>query len=150
MAYVVCRGWPADEVKVIMADGAKKILIVDDEPDLGTYLAVLLGDRGYRTFQARSTEEAWKALPMILPDLICLDIMMPRQSGIALYSRLKKDPRFKNVPAVFISAFSTARDFTAAGFRKLIPDRDVPEPEAYLEKPVDAARLVAVIAGIIG
>ncbi len=133
-----------------MSEGAKKILIVDDEPDVSTLLCVLLGDHGYRTYQARSGEEAWKAVPMILPDLICLDIMMPRQSGIALYSRLKKDPRFKSVPAVFISAFSTPRDFTAAGFRKLVPDPAVPEPEAYLEKPVDAARLIEVIAGIIG
>ncbi|HUT55363.1 MAG TPA: response regulator [bacterium] len=133
-----------------MTDGAKKILIVDDEPDLGTYLAVLLGDQGYRTYQARSGEEALKAAAMFLPDLICLDIMMPRQSGIALYQKLKKDPRFRNVPAVFISAFSTARDFTGPGFRKLIPDAGVPEPEAYIEKPVDAARLLEVIAGIIG
>lgn len=125
-------------------------MIVEDEADVSTYLALALGDGGYRTFQARNADEAIKLLGLVNPDLVCLDIMMPRQSGLALYRKIKLDPRFKDVPAVFISAFSMQRDFAGEGFRKLVPDPEVPAPEAYLEKPVEPERLLEVIQGIIG
>ena len=132
------------------AGAYKRILIVDDEPDVIAALACLLEDNGYLTCQARSADEAVKQLEKTPLDLICLDIMMPGPSGIALYQRIKLDPRFKDIPAVFISGFSMARDFSGSGFRKLVPDPEVPAPQAYLGKPLEPARLLQVIKGIIG
>jgi len=123
----------------------RKIMIVDDEPDILLYLDTLLQDHGYRVIKAESAEEAWDKLREDKPDLLCLDIMMPKQSGIALYKKLKTDPYFKDVPTIFISAFSTAKDFTGRGFRKLVPDREVPEPEAYLEKPLNISSFLSTV-----
>ncbi len=128
----------------------KKILVVDDEPDIIAYLDMLLDDHGYKVLQARSAKEAFVLMENNMPDLICLDIMMPKKSGIAFYHEFKLDDRFKALPTIFISAFSLARDFYGEGFRKLIPDTSVPEPEAYLEKPIRADKLLEVIKRTIG
>jgi CheY-like chemotaxis protein len=128
---------------------AKRVLVVDDDPDIAAYMSAALEDDGFHTMQARSAEEAMKRLEQVRPDLICMDIMMPGQSGIALYRKIKLDQRFREIPAVFISAYSMARDFTAEGFRKLVPDRRVPEPEAYIEKPVDMKKVVETVRRII-
>jgi len=123
----------------------KTILIVDDEPDVLTYLVALVEDSGYKVLEARNAKEARTILEEDSPDLICLDIMMPKQSGIALYQQIKLNDSLKDIPVIFISAFSRARDFYGRGFRKLIPDTKVPEPEAYMEKPVQADKLLEVI-----
>jgi len=130
--------------------GRKKILVVDDEPDVNAYFHMLLDDHGYKVFQARSAKEAFAIMEMSMPDLICLDIMMPKKSGIAFYQEFKLDDRYKDLPTIFISAFSLARDFYGEGFRKLISDQRVPEPQAYLEKPVQVDKLLEVIKETIG
>ena len=128
----------------------KNILVVDDDPDIRTYLSVLLEDNGYKVFRAQSVNEALAIMKENTPDLVCLDIMMPRQSGITLYNKFKVDDRLKEVPTIFISAFSLARDFYGDSFRKLIPDTRVPEPEAFMEKPVEANKLLEIIERTVG
>ena len=125
--------------------GRKKILVVDDEPDIIAYLDVLLDDHGYKMFQARSAKEAFSIMKKIKPDLICLDIMMPKKSGIAIYCEVKLDETLKDIPTIFISAFSMARDFYGKGFRNLVPDPRIPEPEGFMEKPVQAEKLLKII-----
>ena len=127
----------------------KRILIVDDEPDIITYLQTALEDEGFRTMQARSADEAMKKLEQERPDMICMDIKMPGQSGLALYEKIMLDGRFRDIPAVFISAYSMARDFTAEGFRKLVPNPEVPAPAAYIEKPVNLEKLIETIRNLI-
>ena len=128
----------------------KKILIVDDERDIIIYLSTLLKENGYEVLQAQSAEEALEKILDDRPDLVCLDIMMPKQSGIALYRKFKLDDRSKNIPAIFISAFGMAEKFTGEGFRKYVPEPEVPEPVAYLEKPVQVPRLLDLIQEAVG
>jgi len=128
----------------------KKVLLVDDEPDIRMYLGALIEDNGYEVLMAQNTEEALSFMERQKPNLICLDIMMPKKSGLAFYNDFKLDDRFKDIPTIFISAFSLARDFYGSGFRKLIPDTRVPEPEGYLEKPVKVDKLLEAIEKIIG
>ncbi len=128
----------------------KKILVVDDEPDILTYLTVLLENNGYKTFEAQNAVEALTMIHKIKPDLVSLDIMMPKKSGIAFYRELKLNQQTRSTPVIFISAFSMARDFMGPGFRKLIPEPDIPEPEGYIEKPVEIPRLLKIITTILG
>ena len=131
-------------------EAVKKILVVDDEPDIIMYLSTLLEDHGYEVLTASSAEQAREILAEGAPDLLCLDIMMPKQSGIAFYKELRLDDRFKDTPTMFISAFSLARDFSGQGFRKLIPDSRIPEPEAFIEKPVRPGVLIETVGKILG
>jgi two-component system, OmpR family, phosphate regulon response regulator PhoB len=128
----------------------KKILIFYNEPDILAYFSTVLEDNGFEVMTAESADEAQAHLEQVKPDLISLDIMMPKRSGIALYRELKLDDRYKDIPAIIISAFSMARDFDDRGFRKLIPEASVPEPLAFLEKPISPQTLVEAVNKIIG
>ena len=76
--------------------------------------------------------------------------MMPKQSGIALYRKFKSDDRSKDIPAIFISAFGMEDKFAGGGFRQYFPEPEVPEPIAYLEKPVEVPRLLQLIQEVVG
>lgn len=135
-----------EEAQAPFAESVRKtVLVVDDEPDITVYLAALLRDNGYETIEARSAEEATKRVLDSRPDLISLDLMMPEQSGLAFYRKLKMDARTKDIPAIFVSAFSSARDFRGSGFRRLVPDKEVPEPEGFVEKPVQPSHFLEAV-----
>jgi CheY-like chemotaxis protein len=126
----------------------RKILIIDDEPDVAFYLKILLEDNGYFAVMAHDGENGFKKAQQELPGLICLDIMMPKKSGITLYRELKKDRKLKDIPVVIISGVESASRFTGPQFRRLIPDRDIPEPLAFFEKPVNSKSLLECLAKI--
>jgi CheY-like chemotaxis protein len=115
----------------------KKILVIDDEPDVVTYLKTLLQKNGYEVLVATDGEEALKVSETDAPDLITLDIMMPKETGVRFYRKLKKEEHLKNIPIIVISGM--------AG-RHLA----VPKPEAIFEKPVDREQLIETIRGLIG
>jgi len=88
-----------------MASG-KKILIVDDEEDIRTYLSTLLGDQGFETFLAKDGDEAWKQVEANSPDLISLDISMPQKSGIKFYREMKASDRWQRIPVIIVTGVS--------------------------------------------
>jgi CheY-like chemotaxis protein len=117
----------------------KKILIVDDEQDILTYLATLLEDNGYDTVLAKNGEEALKQMEAALPDLITLDISMPGKSGVKFYRDMKVDDRWKHIPIIIITGVSE-------DFKKFISSRQqVPPPEGYLSKPIEKEEILALV-----
>jgi twitching motility two-component system response regulator PilH len=125
----------------------KKVIIVDDEPDVRTYLATLLEDNDYESFSASSSEEGFKFAKKEHPDLICLDIMMPSESGISLYKKLKSDEECKEIPVLLISAITRERDFVLEDYSL---DSTLPEPVGFLEKPINPSTFLDKIKSIIG
>ena len=103
--------------------GKKKILIVDDEQDILTYLSILLEDNGYATALAKDGEEALKQVEAVGPDLITLDISMPEKSGIRLYREVKADDRWKQIPIIIVTGVS-------GDFKKFISTRHQVHPPA--------------------
>ena len=126
------------------------MLVVDDEPDIITYLTTILEDNGYRTRSARDADSAISEMRVRPPDLICIDIMMPRRSGLSLYQQVKTDPDLKDIPAIVISAFSRLEDFTGQKFRRLFPDESVPEPAYFIEKPVNVGHFLDTVELALG
>ena len=84
-------------------DRPKRILIIDDEQDIRTYLSTLLGDQGYETIQAKDGVEAMQDVQKDPPDLITLDISMPEKSGIRFFREIKTDNRWKHIPIVVVT-----------------------------------------------
>jgi two-component system phosphate regulon response regulator PhoB len=130
-------------------DEISTVLVVDDEPDIVTYLTTILEDNGYRTRSAGDADSALSAIRARPPDLICIDIMMPRRSGLSLYHQVKTDPDFKDIPVIVISAFSRLEDFTGQKFRRLFPDESVPEPSFFIEKPVNVEHFLETVEQIL-
>jgi CheY-like chemotaxis protein len=121
----------------------KKILIVDDEEDIRTYLSTLLGDNGYDTLLAKDGQEAWQQVEASPPDLITLDISMPEKSGVKFYRDMKKDDRWRKIPILVITGISS-------DFQKFISTRQqVPPPEGYLSKPINQQEILGLIKKFI-
>ena len=83
---------------------SKRILIADDEPNIVTSLEFLMRKAGYEVKLARDGEEALAQMEAFRPDLVLLDVMMPKISGYAFCQRLRSHPDWKNVKIVMLSA----------------------------------------------
>jgi two-component system, OmpR family, alkaline phosphatase synthesis response regulator PhoP len=81
-----------------------KILLVDDEPDILDFLRYNLQKEGYQVFTANDGVEGLKAAEVAHPDLVILDIMMPRMDGVELCRELRNRPEFANLLIVFLTA----------------------------------------------
>jgi CheY-like chemotaxis protein len=127
-----------------MTSEAKKILVVDDEPDVHTFLTTLLDDAGYRHESAKDGEEAMQLIEADPPDLIALDVTMPQKSGVGVYRTLKNDDRFKQIPVIFITG-------VAEDFEKFISTRrQVPPPEGYIAKPIGPDQFLEMVKKLLG
>jgi DNA-binding response OmpR family regulator len=88
----------------------KKILIVDDEPNILMSLEYIFKKNNFEVFIARDGQEAMDILKMQLPDLIILDVMMPMVDGFATLQQIKKDDRLKHCKVIFLSAKNKEKD----------------------------------------
>lgn len=123
---------------------AKKILIVDDESDIRTYLDVLFRENGYETAMATDGDEAMPKVREFGPDLITLDIIMPRETGQKFYRQLVKDPEFGKVPVIILSGVTRYKELFARDHRTM------PKPFAFVEKPIDQQVLLAKVKEAMG
>ena len=128
----------------------KKILVVDDEMDMRFYVTALLESNGYQALAMRDGKTGLQQAREDRPDLIILDIMMPGDGGVKMYSRLKTDPALSDIPVIMLSAVAepSFRHFLA--MLNTQNAQPVPDPAAYLEKPLDHARLLDSIRQTIG
>lgn len=127
----------------------KKILIVDDEPGLVTYLETLLQDNGYETVSATDGQIGSEKLKNERPDLVTLDISMPEKSGVRFYRDLKEDPELAKIPVVIVTAV-TGYGGDPEEFKKFISTRkQVPPPEGFVAKPVEQEELLATIKELL-
>ncbi len=88
----------------------KKILIVDDEEDILTFLELVLHERGYDVVTASGGHEALTRAQLDRPDLVLLDIMMPQMDGWEVLKLLRVDDDTAHIPVAMLSARTEARD----------------------------------------
>jgi len=123
---------------------AQKILIVDDEQDIITYLDTLFKDNGYEVYTAENGVEAVSKAKSYKPDLITLDITMPEESGVKAFRELQENNETKNIPVIIISGVDPE-------FKKFISSRkQVSPPAAYFEKPIDRDELMIKVKELLG
>ena len=121
---------------------AQRVLIVDDERDVTTYVATALRAHGFDALVANSVKDGLRLVAETAPDLVLLDIVMPRESGLSMYLRLKEDPATQRIPIVILSGVAQKGQFD---FRAYVADQSVPPPDHYLEKPVSVDELIEVV-----
>ena len=127
-----------------MPEDQKTVLVVDDDPDARDFFITVLEDNGYATVFARDGNEAMSRLEEGLPDLITLDITMPEKSGVGVYRSVKEDENYKNIPVIIITG-------VADDFKQFISTRrQVPPPDVYLSKPIEADQLLAKVKDLLG
>ena len=128
----------------------KKVLVVDDDPDVRLFNTTVVEENGFIPIEATNGEEGLKKLKEEKPDLVILDVLMPRQSGIRLYRELKTDRAFKDVNVIMLSGIARKTFLRSQKALTEFGGEAVPEPEIYLEKPVEPEELAAAIKKFLG
>ncbi|MGN7989566.1 response regulator transcription factor [Pedobacter sp. 22226] len=123
-----------------MNNAGQKILIVDDEPDILELIEYNLKKEGYQVFTATNGQEGITVAKKVHPDLIILDIMMPKMDGIEACRLMRAIPEFKNTFMVFLTARSEEYS-EIAGFNVGADD--------YIAKPIKSRALVSRINAIL-
>ncbi|MFH1688333.1 MAG: response regulator [bacterium] len=123
----------------------KTVLIVEDEADVRIFLSTVLMANGYRALVASDAETGLELARAERPDLISLDVMMPKQSGLSLYLELCRDTDLARIPVVLVTGLAQHGQFN---FRDQVPDTSVPEPARVLEKPVTAPQYLELVASL--
>lgn len=119
----------------------KKMLIVDDEPNIVMSLEYTFKKNNFQVFIARDGQEALDILKSELPDIIILDIMMPMVDGYATLEQIKQDERLNNCRVIFLSAKNKASDIE----KGIALGADL-----YMTKPFSVKKLVEEVNTLVG
>ena len=111
---------------------SKKILVVDDEADVRTFIRAILKKSGYEVITANNGAEALEQAKEHQPALVVLDMMMPRQTGTDFYRNLMKDKTISETPIIIVSGLSG---------HDLIPK----DPVAVFDKPIDPDEFISAV-----
>ena len=126
----------------------KKVLVIDDDESLVTYLKTLLEDNGYEVITAKNGKEGIEKTKNENPDIVTLDLLMPEKTGIKLFRELRKDEGMKNIPIILVTGISNEYQ-GFSDFKKFIYERRIPGPEGYIEKPIKPEELLSKIEEIL-
>lgn len=121
----------------------KLILVIDDDPDIVTFLTTLLNDNGYETDEAADGVEGLEKIRSRRPDVILLDITMPEKSGVRLYRDVKEDDQYKSIPVVIVTG-------VIKEFKHFIHTRrQVPPPDGFIQKPIEKQELLDTVRKVL-
>jgi DNA-binding response OmpR family regulator len=117
-----------------------RVLIVDDEPNIVTSLEYLMSRNGYEVVTAHDGEDALEVVESFVPDVVLLDVMMPRRSGYEVLQQIRERPEWRHIKIVMLSA----KGREAAVSKGLALGAD-----AYVTKPFSSRDLMAKIGELI-
>jgi len=148
---------------------AKTVLVVDDDDNTRRFLTVALEENGYEAITAADGDEGYKKIQEMIPDLILLDVMMPKKTGFSLFKQLRRSDEFKGIPVImltgvagvldeddaqaegdtFESPFDSIRERLRKGIAQM-REEGVDRPERFIDKPIDPEELIEAVQSIIG
>jgi len=128
----------------------KRILVVDDEPDVCIYLSRLFQENGYQAACASDGQQAMEAVERERPDLITLDLSMPNKSGARFYREVKARADLKTIPVVFVTGVTGPGGSSADTERFYSTRSQVPPPEGFIAKPIEPEEVLRVVGKLLG
>lgn len=120
-----------------------RILVVDDDPDIGEYFTFFLEDHGYQVQSAENAEAALERIGDFSPSAVLIDVMMPGRSGLDLLVTLRRDPRWADTPVVMITGNDMVLRDDCRSY--LASHDDVRCPDGVLAKPIDRQALLKLL-----
>ncbi|KJU82855.1 Signal transduction response regulator, receiver region domain protein [Candidatus Magnetobacterium bavaricum] len=103
---------------------SRQVLIVDDDVATRKFLSLVLEQKGYEVVMAENGAEGFNKAKEIKPDLIVLDVMMPKQNGISTLQEIRSNPELRDVPVIMLSSVESFIDQA---------DKDIDDPEIIKE-----------------
>ena len=120
----------------------KRILCIEDEPEMIDLIKLILGRRGYDVHGATGGIEGARLVREILPDLVLLDLMMPDMDGWEVYQQMKADPSTRNIPVIVVTA-------KAQNIDKVL-GLHIAKVDDYIAKPFGPQELLDSVEKILG
>ncbi|MBK8418496.1 response regulator [Candidatus Villigracilis saccharophilus] len=120
----------------------KRILCIEDEPEMIDLIKLILGRRGYDVHGATGGIEGARLVREILPDLVLLDLMMPDMDGWEVYQQMKADPATRNIPVIVVTA-------KAQNIDKVL-GLHIAKVDDYIAKPFGPQELLDSVEKILG
>ena len=147
----------------------KRVLVVDDDENTRRFLTVALVENGYEAITAEDGDEGYRKVQETTPDLILLDVMMPKKTGFSLFKQLRRKEEYKDIPIImltgvagvleeedtlaegdtFESPFDSLREGLRRGIAKM-REEGLIRPERFIDKPIDPEELIKAVKDIIG
>lgn len=118
----------------------KRILIIEDEPEISLIIRRRLESFGYEVAEAYDGQEGFNQAKSSSPDLIILDLVLPSMSGIQILKELKKEPAYKHIPILIVTGLSQ----DMPGVKECVGKAD-----GYFLKPFDSVELVATVTDFL-
>ena len=140
-----------------MAEEKKTVVCIEDEPEMIDLVKLILGRKGFDLIGAMGGREGLEAVRRIKPDLVLLDLMMPKKSGITMFQELRKDPELSDIPVVVVTGVSEVTGVDFRNFMYKQPLKDEKKfvettgltkytiPDGYVEKPIDPDELIQAV-----
>ncbi|MBF0320326.1 MAG: response regulator [Nitrospirae bacterium] len=110
----------------------KRVLIIDDEEAIRDYLSTVLKENGYDCIMAKDGEEGLAMARQEKPDLITLDVMMPKKTGIDVIGEIRRDPELGDMPVIMLSSI---RNFIEQSYKELDNAETIKQMEQMLDEP---------------
>ena len=126
----------------------RKILLADDDPDVVEVVSMILEDEGYEIVAAKDGSEALEKIKEESPDLVILDLLMPRVDGFGVFSKLK-EPEYEQWSKIPVIVLTSVREEVSKRRYELETGQKM-DYAAYLEKPADPDELLETVASLMG
>lgn len=148
---------------------AKKVLVVDDDENTVKFLSAALEENGYQPVGAYNGKEGLEKIESDKPDLVILDVMMPKKTGFVLFKQLRRDERFKDLPVIMLTGvaevlegldadsdedeelrpFDSLREAMRKSIRQM-RDEGLIKPDMFIDKPIDPELVIERVKKLIG
>ena len=122
------------------------ILIIDDDPDIVESMRVVLESKGHAVLSAVDGQEGMNQINREVPDLVVLDVMMPKKDGFEVAREIKSNSATEHIPILMLTAIN---EKTGLDFKKEVGDKDWLPVDDYCEKPLDHQILIAKVETLL-
>ena len=147
---------------------AKKVMVIDDDKNTVKFLSVALQENGYEPLTANDGVEGFEKVKADKPDLIVLDVMMPKRTGFTVFKQLRKSEEYKDIPVIMLTGvadslseldgkkddtFESPYDSLRESLRKTIREmreEGLVKPDMFVDKPVDPEAVIEKVQALIG
>lgn len=126
----------------------KKIVVIDDEPDIRIFLSKIFKEHGAEVIEAPDANQGFRAIRDNSPDLVTLDLIMPHKTGEKLYWEMRKDEKYAKLPVVIVSGYAKV-DNPKIDFTGFLKEKSIPDPNGFIEKPIHPDVLIDTVKEIL-
>lgn len=124
----------------------RSALVIDDEADIRNYVSSILEEHGWTVRTAATAEEGERLVRESRPEVILLDLVMPGQSGIQLFARLRGDEGTRGIPLVMVTGIKEQLNID---WKEIVTRLKARVPDGFIEKPIDPTRLAQLVENVV-